>query len=327
MKDLVEVFDMANLLAVVGQNEEAYQYYRFLLTEYQSREVYNNVGATAMLQALKLFTDNELLFRYPIQLDLQMANHRGDAEMEKRNKLLWQAVLHFDAAISLDPQYAPAYLNKACALALLGETTRAYFYADVETRATAKGKYAGLQQDLEVLLGILDAQPNTEEAKAKAKKRFEAVLAQKAGGVAAYNLAKLSGETITTQEKSFTDEEIDGESVFLMEPDIDLEKPKLEMGEGLAFVRNPKKTAHGQLYSSISAANGFTMFLLTNTDYKGETAEGIKIGATRQEIEAKYGLAPKVIQTIVGEILAYKGLLFMLKADKLERWVTYKLPG
>ena len=145
--------------------------------------------------------------------------------------------------------------------------------------------------------------------------------------MAAFNLAKLNGTTITTQEKSYSDEEIDGESVFLMEPDIDPKKPKLEMGQGLTFIRNPNKTTNAQLYSSNSAANGFTMFLMTNPGYKAATDLGIKIGATRQEIEAKYGLAPKIIQTIVGEILAYKGLLFMLKADKLERWVTYKLPG
>ena len=121
MKDLVEIFDMANLLTATEQYEDAFRYYRKVLVEYQSRELYNNVGAAALMHAMKnYFNADDLKFRYPIQVDLEMANSRGAHEDSIRTNLLRQAVQHFDAAISLDPDYAPAYLNKACALALLG---------------------------------------------------------------------------------------------------------------------------------------------------------------------------------------------------------------
>jgi Peptidase family M48. len=167
LSDLVDIFEMANLLTAVGEYEEAYRFYRKVLTEYQSREVYNNVGAAATLHALKYFTAQELPYRYPVQLDLEMANSRGGEEIAIRKKLLEQAVQHFDAAISLDPGYAPALLNKACALALLGDGDRAYFYADVEARRASTGKYALNLTKIEIVLAILEAQSHKPDGKEK----------------------------------------------------------------------------------------------------------------------------------------------------------------
>lgn len=330
MKDLVEIFDMANLLSAIGRYPEAYQYYRFILSEYQSRELYNNVGATAMMQALKLFTSDEQGYRYPIQMDLEMAKSRGDEAVEKRTKLLNQAILHFDAAISMDPNYAPAFLNKACALALLDDYKRAYFYADVETRSVALGQYAGLLKDVEVLLGILDAKTKTTEGIASAKKRFATIAAQKGGELAAYNLEKLNNPAKTELVKDeIVEEEIDGSSIFLMEADIEANLDPLKVGQGLSFIRNPKKTANGQLYTSKSS-DGFTKFHLTNLDYPGKTSEGLSRGASREDIlkaYKSYSETPKSIKTITGEILIYNGVLFMLNDGKLARWVVYAEPN
>jgi hypothetical protein len=230
----------------------------------------------------------------------------------------------------MDPNYAPAYLNKACALALLDDDKRAYFYADVETRSVAVGKYAGLMKDVEVLLGILDAKSKTAEGIDSAKKRFTAISAQKGGELAAYNLEKLNNPAKSESLKDeIVEEEIDGSSIFLMEADIEANLDPLKVGQGLTFIRNPKKTANGQLYSSKSA-DGFTKFHLTNPDYPGKTSEGLTRGATREDIlkaYKSYNESPKSIKTITGEILIYKGVLFMLVDGKLDRWVVYSEPA
>jgi len=330
MNDLVDVFDMANLLASIGKYDEAYQFYRTLLIEYQSREVYNNVGVTAMLQALKFFTDQELVYRYPIQMDLEMASSRGPDEITKRNKLLVHAIQHFESAISLDPNYAPAYVNKACALALMGDTLRARFYAEVEAKKVAIGKYAKSAHDIEILLGILDALSGTNAGEAKARERFSSIANLEDGGLAAYNLAKLKKKTLpdlpSPPDAPVEEEKIDGMEVYLLEsPTAD--KKILNVGADMEFIRDSKKGPHSQLFG----AGGIKM-LITNPMYPLKTARGIGIGASRADIEKAYGTAPRSIRTPNGEILAYddsRAILFILKGStpkeqKLERWVLFK---
>lgn len=324
MNDLVEIFEMANLLTATGQYEEAYRFYRKVLVEYQSREVYNNVGAAAMLHSLKYFTANELKFRYPIQLDLEMANSRGPEEEAARNKLLRQAILHFDAAISLDPNYAPAYLNKACAFALLGDKNRAYFYADVEARAASSGKYSGLLTDVEILLGILDAQADNKD---KAKERLQTAAQNDPKGLAAYNLSVLNSTppppTPPAPDAPIDDESIDNQNVMtIMFPEQD---KVMAIDEVLGFHQNTKQGKHSRLYFSRRSGKLSTVFHATNPDYPGETARGIRVGQSREDIEKAHGPALRSISTPTGQIMAYPEVLYIMKGDKLERWVLYKI--
>jgi len=324
MNDLVEIFEMANLLTATGQYEEAYRFYRKVLVEYQSREVYNNVGAAAMLQSLKFFTANELRFRYPIQLDLEMANSRGPEEEAARNKLLQQAILHFDAAISLDPNYAPAYLNKACAFALLGDQARAYFYADVEARAASKGKYQNLLVDVEILLGILDARAGNE---ASAKDRLQTAAQTDKKGLATYNLSVLNNAppppAPEAPEAPIDDESIDNQNVFMiMFPEQD---KVMAIDEVLGFHQNTKQGKHSRLYFSRRFSKLSAVFHATNPGYPGETARGIRIGQSMADIEKAHGRASRSIATPTGQILAYPEVLYIMNEDKLERWVLYKI--
>lgn len=326
MNDLVEVFEMANLLTATEQYEAAYRYYRKVLVEYQSRELYNNVGAAAMMHALKsYFNADEIKFRYPIQVDPEMANSRGPQEDSIRNNLLRQAVQHFDAAISLDPGYAPAWLNKACALALLGDRVRAYYFADVEARAASKGRYAGNLDKVEILLGILDAGAATTDGKIKAEMRFTAAEVTDKSGLAAYNLAVLNNRPLPTQPadpggSSFFDEEsIDGQDLSaLLYPD---DNKMLAIDETQVFYQHTAFSKNSRLYFNRQSGKVSILFQATTTNNPGETTRGIKIGSRRTDIEKKYGLAPRQVLTPGGQILVYPDILFILNGDVLERWV------
>lgn len=327
LQDLVDLFEMANLLTAVGQYEDAYRYYRKVLTEYQSREVYNNVGATALLQALKLFKAEELKFRYPVQLDLEMANTRGPEEEAMRKKLLEQAVLHFDAAISLDPGYAPAFLNKACALALLGDSQRARFYADVEARRVATGKYAANVAAIEILLGILDAESGTAEGIEKAKSRWMAVSNGGKNALAAYNLAILKNQSppeAPSEGLSFFDNEsIDGQEALTLSNLM--EDKMIQVDKIITYHRNNQQSENARLLFNRRSSKTSILFLVTKPGYSQPSARGIKIGDARAAVENKYGPAPRSILTTTGELLVYADILFVMKDGKVEKWALTKV--
>lgn len=339
MKTLVDVFEMANMLTAIGRYDDANLFYRYVLMEYQGREIYNNVGVTYLLFALKeYFKEDELKFRFPIQLDLAMATHRGSDETKERNRLLEQAIQHFDAAISMDPNYSPAYLNKACAYALMDENTRAYFYADIEGRkAASKNKDTLAINNLEILLGILDFRNGNV---ARAKERFTLAKATNKG-LADYNLAKLNNLPLPARPESpdgfFEDETIDTKDINAIP--YPPEGQKLQIEANLSFHRVHKLDEDTLLHSRLLYARRplgkTTKFLITHPgSYPGKTSRDIGLGASRADILKAYGEAPTSIQTPQGEIMAYRdlGILFIMKYNfqkkdsELERWVLYKEP-
>ncbi|MFN0173799.1 MAG: M48 family metalloprotease [Saprospiraceae bacterium] len=343
MKILVDVFEMANMLTAIGRYDDANLFYRYVLMEYQGREIYNNVGVTYLLFALKeYYKEDDLKFRFPIQLDLAMGTHRGDDEIKERNRLLEQAIQHFDAAISLDPGYSPAYLNKACAYALMGENARAYFYADVEGRKAATKDTLAINtlaiNNLEILLGILDFGNGNA---AKAKERFTMAKATNKE-LAEYNLAKLNDQNPPAppgcDEGFFMDETIEKQDIHKIPHPPDGQKLQIEAN--MSFHRVHKMgddtLRHSRLLYARRPLGKTTKFLITNRSYPEKTSREIGLGASRAEILKAYceGEAPTSIQTPQGEIIAFrdKGILFIMKynhlkkVSELERWVLFKEP-
>ncbi|MCK6691251.1 MAG: tetratricopeptide repeat protein [Thermoanaerobaculia bacterium] len=324
---LVEVFEMANLLTATGNYAEACQYYRFVLMEYQSREIYNNLGVTLVLDALQYFKTGELKFRYPLELDLNSSAIRGLDMAGARNLLLRQALQHFDAAISLDPNYAPAYLNKACAFALLGDAKRARFYAGEEAQPIAQqNNYAKTALDAAVLLGILEAdQGNTEQA----KQLFQHAAA---GGsaVAAVNLRLLNKEPLAMERSSTPGpqkaEKIDGQSLAAIADNARFDPDRsVALSKDLSFHQNPEQGANSRLFISQNERTKMTTFFhITVSGYTGKTIRQIGLGDDRSAIVSAYGEAQRTIETPFGQIMVYKRILFILDANgKLTRWANY----
>ncbi len=333
---LIEVFEMANLLTAIGSYAEAYEYYRYVAIRYQSREIYNNLGVAKVLEAMNEFEANELVYRYPVELDLSFsAGSKGSGAGSLREAKLRQALLQFDAAISMDPSYAPAYLNKACAYALLGDSTRARFYADKEARNAALGnnRYPKTAVDADVLLGILEAKSgNTEQA----KKIFQTAATKDSSKLAAINLRILNNEP---QEQAPKDkvglkpETIDGLKMVAISHPIDNDLfPKyddqktIELTDNLGFNQNPAPGPNSKVYISNNTMNTtepMTIFHFTTAGNNGKTAKNIGLGDGRDAIVKAYGEAPRTIETPIGQIMVYKQIIFILKDNKLERWVNY----
>jgi tetratricopeptide (TPR) repeat protein len=324
---LVDVFEMANLLSVTGKYKLAFEYYRFLLQEYQSREIYNNLGVTATLDALELSATPK--YRYPIQLDLESSAEKAGMPAPDAPELkekFRQAILLFDAAISLDPNYAPAYLNKACVYALMGDLARARFYANTEARQASKtGNYPKVAQDIDVLMGIIEARSNNTKA---AQTLF--TNAEKAGSA----LAKINLRVLLKQpalkeippSPTLGIEKIDNLSLQEVVADLRYDpKKKVNIGSRLEFLQNPNIGAASHLFINLLNNAEKIVFHLTNPTNVGKTARGIGIGETRANIVKQYGEPARSLETPRGQIMVYPNILFIIgKEGKLERWANYQ---
>ncbi|MBK7243988.1 MAG: tetratricopeptide repeat protein [Saprospiraceae bacterium] len=327
LKELIQVFDMANLLTAIGNYSEAYEYYRYVLQDYQSREIYNNLGVTALLDAIQYFNAGELKFRYPIQLDLQ-ASSRGDGFATIRETLIKQALLHFDAAISLDPNYAPAYLNKACAYALLGDLDRAQFYGDKEARSIArKTKQAKTLVDVDILMGIIEA---TNGHTDKAKKLFQSAADQNSG-LAKINLKILNNEDLGSESETFggfaKKELIDGQHLKSLVLENEFSNVKsLVIGNRITFSKVNEQGPNSFLFVGENEKTDKRVFFHgTNPNYSGESGRKIKIGSDFKAVTDAYGNPKTTIETPVGQILVYKSIIFILgNQGKVDRWLIYE---
>ncbi|MEZ5039807.1 MAG: hypothetical protein R2828_07945 [Saprospiraceae bacterium] len=334
LDQLVEVFEMANLMAAVGRYDEARAYYKHVLRDYQGREIYNNLGIVTVLDALNYFTKQELKFRLPLELDLNFSkgSRSGYTESERlRKALLEEAIRYFDYAISMDADYAPAYLNKACAYYLLDDLPRARFYAANEALEKANAnpkKFPKTAIDAQTLIALVEQKSGNELLALS----LLTPLAATNSSVAIYNLAVLQNKTTSSLGNSNgpEDEEIDGVSslkVFTrnnrdkyieqkITGDYDFRKWDTKSGlknSVIYLCRPPRSAEKPNMY-----------FHLTGKGYTGETFDGYKIGTEKGAITKTYGDPKLTLGLPSGELMIYRDTIFFLDKDgKVERWAIY----
>ena len=118
-----------------GDYNQAIQQFEELNKYFPSRENYNNVGVARLWDVLKKRpvtreeSKNPERFNYPVVLDRNsrleqpkpFSNRtRGNTSADTLTIQLKKAQKDFEKAISLDPEYFPAYINLACVYDLLG---------------------------------------------------------------------------------------------------------------------------------------------------------------------------------------------------------------
>jgi tetratricopeptide (TPR) repeat protein len=326
VRELVDVFEMANMLAAVGRYREAYTYYRDVLMVYQSREIFNNLGVTAVLDARQYLKDSGRKYHLPLQLDLEMTGTRGSGMATDPTRLLRQAILHFDAAISLDPGYAPAYLNKACALTLLGEYERARFYADTEARAAALANgYPLIARDVDILLGVIHALSGDRE-------RSAALFRPLAEGsaMAAANLRILEDRPapMPPDIQRMPVERIDELTMSRVSNPVMIEDSlSRSIDRDNFFHQHPLPGPGSRLLVHESRADDeLILFHLTRPGYSGKTAAGLGAGSDQKDLQTAYGEPRRMLATPQGQIWVYPNTLFILDAaGKLDRWANYRI--
>lgn len=328
LESLVDVFDMGNYLSAIGKYEDADAYYTNILMQYQSREIYNNCGLAKLLNVVNnYFTKKILKYDYALVMDLNFSGSRDVTKETERNNLLKEAILNFDAAVSLDPNYAPAYLNKATAFALLGDTTKARFFVEQEAIPAAEASQDSLTLlNCKVLQAILyDRSGNTKEAK---KILLEA---QKQGStLATSNLNILNGNSIDAPklEKTIPQDTISGyclsDKHFKIEPAYMPERV-VEINSDLILFQFEYDTLDFKImYNLNNTENTATYFMLTKDKSLAKTNKKIGIGNTIADIVLKYGVPIQNIETPQGKIMVYNNLLFIMDhQNKVKKWASF----
>jgi hypothetical protein len=330
MKLLANVFDVANYLIGVDKHEQAYAYYEYISNNYQSPDIYNNIGVLGVINVMKLFDEDDLKFKYVTELDIDFAGSRDatrDIPAEIENGLN-QAIAQFNAAISMNPNYAPAYLNKANAFALKRDWVRADFYLNQEAKTVAMKdtvKYKKVLQDIKVLNGII-AYEQGDSSKARAI--FEEAKSE-GSQIAAENLRILDGGKFNHNPSHIIEnstETIDGLTINKLwgrGSRID-NKKTVAVNSKYVLMQRLTQNGHGQGFIHRNLETRMLIaFIATRDSYEGATAAGIKHGSLEEDVVAAYGEPVLRRETTQGQMMIYDNITFIIKDNKVVKWVIY----
>lgn len=329
LEALIDVFEMANYLLAADRTEETYALYDYILKFYQSNKLYNNLGTIAVNDAMKLFKPDELRFKYVSELDINFGRSRDVSVPvnDQINAFLDNAIHQFNAAINLDPSYAPAYFNKANAYALKREWTKAKFYLNEEALPIAQKfpeKFKKTLKDITILQGIIAAETGDEDS---ARKKFTSLA--DSSRVAAFNLKVLNGEVVLSSAPRAMKnlDVIDGMSIpiFKEERLINLDK-SIGINGDLTFHQYQPDDKDYRIFfvDKKEGRRKLRMIMIFPTeDYTGHTDKNIKIGSTSDEIISAYGTPKSEIETTEGQLMIYDNLFFITSNNKVIKWINY----
>lgn len=346
VNEFVQLFEMANIMTALGRYDDARAFYRHILSEYQSPTIYNNMGIVTVLEATEYFEkEDKQVYRMPLELDLRFKiGGRGFGGEEKKwMPLLREAIRYFDSAIGMNADYAPAYLNKACAHFLLKDYSKARFYAVTEAIGKANANtdlYPNTTVGANMLAALITYEENiSETTKQQALNALDAIIKQDPNNLlAAYNRAQIAGEGLpqpdTRKGRGPTGNSMDGVDdleVYVVnnEFDYDLEK---ELSGGYIFRK--WDTEERGLKNSVvyfcqpprgSKTKEPIKVQLGKVGAKLPLRGGFEVGkSTKAEILAKYK-EPKLVRNLPnGEIHIYREvLLFYNEKGVLQRWGIY----
>lgn len=120
------VFDAGICLYEIGEYEIAFECFSNLLTDFTSRENYNNAAVCKLQLALKLFEPYEMPFFFPFEIDYESRIFSSNTRYgtldrkEERKKLLGDAKKLLEECMRKDPAYSKAKTNMAICYILLG---------------------------------------------------------------------------------------------------------------------------------------------------------------------------------------------------------------
>ena len=329
LQKLQLAFDVANYLAVVEAYEPAYDYYRFILRDFQSRELYNNLGVLRVLEALKYTSKEDMPYALPLELDLESRlgpGKRGFGDnAEKRAALLEAAIDAFSRAELLDEKYTTAWVNKACAYLLRGEVEDARYWAAKARKQSEKLKLDSEARDARVLLAIIEAMEGNEgEAEALLQP-----LAEEGNPLARTNLSILRGEGTTAIAVLNFARGVERIDDILLDDYLENPAPELQVEMGGNVICGLQHFDHSEvLIHFADDGKEYAVFQLTGDGYDGATRLGIGPGAPLEEVKEKYTTRASVVNTRQGTYLVYPKEYIIFRFDKqgkVNQWIVFRM--
>jgi len=325
LKSFIEVFEMANYLTITGKYKEAMAYYQYILQRYQSHKIYNNIGLVSILTALREFTQKELVFEYPLELENEpIFDRTGET---RRDSILKASIRYFDFALGMDPNYLPAKLNKAIAWTLLGELEKAAYFCEQEIMEVADtAQYAKTLYDAWVLNGIILAKKGKKDL---AKGMFEKAR-QNGSQIAAINLERLKNPQATSQlsisRANTEDMVIQGMSLnkFANEPRYDDERI-IQIGADYTFYQSQFDSLDYKIFfnnNDVTEIVNYFMVMKPHSTVK--TKLNIGNGSSTKDLETAYGKPANRMETSKGTIWLYDQMFFNVnKEGNVIQWGSY----
>lgn len=328
IEKLVDVFEMANYLYATGYYADAYLYYQYVLRQYQSRELYNNLGVLAMIQAMQLIGSTTLVYVYPSEVDLNLGPSKGvDDKQSKINTLLDIAIRQFDAATNLDANYAPAILNKSITYALKDDFVKARFYLEHEARPLAKAnvkKYGKTLLDLDVLEAIIEARSgNTSKAKSLLEKASAA-----GSDIAGVNLkilinnGQVSSPPPPSRNVSLMKDKIGSSVEFKSFVDNPNGQEEIKYDEMTSFYIEKPEDGNSKYLVHINE-DLIRSYQVASNQYTGSTSSGIKVGSMKSEVITAHGDPQSTLETVEGQLLVYPTVIFVIQKGTVAKWILY----
>lgn len=123
-KELIDLYEVANFLVVLGQYELAEAVYKSVLKSYKTAGIYNNIGVCMILQAIRVAAPNldpyhfplELITSLPLQLPEKYREQEQASHMDvvNRNRLLKDAATYFWETSKLNKNLPQLEINRRC---------------------------------------------------------------------------------------------------------------------------------------------------------------------------------------------------------------------
>ncbi|MCB0677251.1 MAG: hypothetical protein KDC32_18155 [Saprospiraceae bacterium] len=350
LEQLIEIFETANMLTAIEHYADAIDYFNYILSLYQSRELKNNMGVLHCMLALKEFLPAELKYCYPLEIDGEARLRYGTRGTSGagtgnalRDSLLQVGLNYFQEAIDLDADYQVARLNLGNAHALLALSNKgaegAEELVDIHfefARAYAKQvRRLARQQDKKateangaILLGIIAAeQGDSVDAVAYFKLDTSRLLSKA-------NLNILQGRPplgpVGQSSAGFLPEEIDGFSLddFIRAPAPDGAPVTVKGTQNRKWGIKTSGLTNSKILLDFLKKDQYAFFHLTSPGYAGETNEGIKLGMSQNDILKAYKYPERVVQLSQGELLVYPAhqiMFFLDPAGKLTKWCVFRM--
>lgn len=314
--ELIKVYEAGNYLFALNQLEEAYYCYNYVAKFIRCKEVYNNLGATALYAATLLTDYNQLQFVYPIALDPQLPL-RTPAALTKK-ELLNTATINLSLATQYDPTYYTAFINLACAYELQqNEKAITALIQQLQNLPLTKKE----QAQVLILQGILAARKANKTAAKQyfqqAKNLYDDLFIKE---LVKYNERILAGKKIPTSEFTppvFISDQIDGYNLLTSTPSV---MQSLPLGnDGITdILLQMSQTTNGDYFQ----INNVKLLIVNNLNLK--TSKSVGKDSNISVLIKQYKNTSNSIKTS-GDywvVCPSNGLIFELEKDleKVQKW-------
>jgi tetratricopeptide (TPR) repeat protein len=341
----IKIFETGNYAMMIKDYDLAIECYTYVENKFKSREIYNNYGVALFLSGVAAADEDEIKYIYPVEIDLESKiNPKGSKGMGDDVKALFEkAILMFEKAVEYDKNYFTAKLNIACSYSVLKNYRKARNFAEdvIYDADKVKDKFTILNAKM-VLAIVSDLDENTP----KNSQLFDDLIAQ-GHLLSEVNKQIMDGEDISNINfANLPLSWMDGS----VKPSEVSKFPKKEMITGLSsytisalqneIPNGAEEVLKFGRYGQIVVGNlsdsriyfipsdNYYLFHATKENYEGETALGIKLGSSKEEVLSKYGAPSAVNTSKQGLIMAYEKnqMLFVLDYNnKVSKWILWKL--